>query len=103
MWAAGQTLLGSAPSAHAANLAPAALRPQALAVMRTAGDVGLLVGATTIGSLATLIGQDAAMQSSAAALIVFAAAYSSGGRGSTRRVGAATHPSTHLHRGREGI
>jgi hypothetical protein len=45
LWAAGQTLLGSAPSAHAANLAPAAMRPQALAVMRTAGDVGLLVRA----------------------------------------------------------
>jgi len=36
---------------------------------------GLLVGATTIGTLATYAGQDFAMESSAAALVLFAAAY----------------------------
>lgn len=72
-WALGGVLLGSAPTANAANLAPPEQRAQALALMRTTGDLGLLTGSITIGTVATIIGSDAAMQGTAGALLTSAA------------------------------
>lgn len=65
---AGGTILGSAPTAHATNLVPSATRAQALALMRTVGDLGLFVGATAVGGAATVWGSDHAMQATAAFL-----------------------------------
>ena len=75
VWAAGGTILGSAPTAHATNLVAPELRAQALAVMRTVGDLGLFVGATGVGITATLLGSDTAMQGTSAFLFGSAAAY----------------------------
>jgi len=72
VWAAGGTILGSAPTAHATNLVAPASRAQALALMRTVGDLGLFVGASAVGGAATLYGSDAAMQGTS--LFLFASA-----------------------------
>ena len=61
VWAVGSSILGSAPTAYAANLADDKNRTQVLALLRTVGDVGLVVGASSIGLVANLIGNDAAM------------------------------------------
>ena len=47
--ALGDTALGSSPSAYTANLAGADQRTQALALLRTFGDVGMLVGGSGVG------------------------------------------------------
>ena len=65
VWAVGSSMLGSAPTAYAANLANEKNRTQVLALLRTMGDVGLVVGASSIGLLANLIGNDAAMHCTA--------------------------------------
>ena len=85
VWALGSTVLGSAPTANAANLVEADVRPQALALMRTMGDLGLLVGASSIGALATVVGSEAAIQATAALLVVAAAHYQMRMRGLAER------------------
>uniref|UniRef100_A0A7S4B6J4 Uncharacterized protein n=1 Tax=Chrysotila carterae TaxID=13221 RepID=A0A7S4B6J4_CHRCT len=75
LWSIGGTLLGSAPTAHASNIVGMQNRAQALALMRTAGDVGLLSGASVVGAAATLIGSEAAMQTTASFLLCSAASY----------------------------
>ena len=76
VWALGSTMLGSAPTANAANLAPPEKRAQALALMRTFGDLGVLTGAVTVGHAASHVGTDAAMQGTAACLLGSAAWFS---------------------------
>ena len=61
LWAVGGTLLGVSPTAYVADVARSADRSQALAVLRTMGDVGLLVGAAGTGLLADYCGFNAAM------------------------------------------
>ena len=68
LWAVGGTLLGVSPTAFVADLAPTRSRSQALAVLRTVGDVGLLLGAAGTGIVADLFGFKAAMLSNAALL-----------------------------------
>ena len=85
VWALGSTVLGSAPTANAANLVEADVRPQALALMRTMGDLGLLVGASSIGAVATVVGSEAAIQATAAMLVVAAAHYQMRMRGLAER------------------
>ncbi len=61
--------------------------------MRTAGDVGLLLGATSVGVAATAVGSDLAMQGSAASLVLFTTLYAA-----SRSIGAAhlaVHPAVH--------
>ena len=66
--ALGDTALGSSPSAYTANLAGADQRTQALALLRTFGDVGMLVGGSGVGAVAAIYGSDLAMQGTAAFL-----------------------------------
>lgn len=68
LWAIGGTLLGVSPTAFVADLAPSNSRSQALAVLRTVGDVGLLVGAAGTGLVADVYGFQAAMLSNAGLL-----------------------------------
>ena len=89
VWALGGVLLGSAPTANAANLAPPAQRAQAIALMRTTGDLGLLSGAVTVGSAAALVGHDAAMQGTAAALLGAAGWYGARRARAARAAGTA--------------
>ena len=55
-WALGSTMLSSAPIAHVSDLVSTKKRSQAVALLRTSGDVGFFVGASTIGMIADLTG-----------------------------------------------
>jgi hypothetical protein len=69
LWAAGSSLLSTAPIAHIGNTVDDSERAQAIALLRTAGDVGFLVGASSMGMVSDWAGGlDTAMQSSAAIL-----------------------------------
>eukprot|EP00940_MAST-03C_sp_MAST-3C-sp2_P002348 g2348.t1 len=65
IWALGSSMLGSAPTAYAANLSTESNRTQVLALLRTMGDVGLLVGSSSVGLAAGYVGNDLAMQGTA--------------------------------------
>ncbi|CAE8608386.1 unnamed protein product, partial [Polarella glacialis] len=68
LWTAGGSLLSSAPTVMAANHVAPEARSQALAMVRTVGDLGLLAGATSVGLAATAFGAGPAMQGTAALL-----------------------------------
>lgn len=69
LWAAGSTLLSTSPIAHIGNTVDDSKRAQAIALLRTAGDVGFLVGASSMGLVSDWAGSlETAMQSSAAIL-----------------------------------
>ena len=70
VWAMGGTFLGSAPTAHVTDIVAPEERTQALALMRTVGDVGLLLGASTAGVLADWSSMGAAMDANAGLLLV---------------------------------
>eukprot|EP00934_Nitzschia_sp_Nitz4_P008724 Nitzschia sp. Nitz4//scaffold5_size260463//242475//244109//NITZ4_001031-RA/size260463-processed-gene-0.351-mRNA-1//1//CDS//3329555487//8714//frame0 len=70
VWAVGSTLLATSPVSYMSDSVDDKKRAQAIALMRTSGDVGFLVGATSMGALADMAGSlDIAMQSSAAILL----------------------------------
>lgn len=70
MWAFGSTMLSTAPVAYVSDTVGEDKRAQGIALLRTAGDVGFLVGATGTGALADWTGNlDVAMQSSAGLLL----------------------------------
>lgn len=70
IWSAGSTLLSTAPVAHISDHTDDNNRAQAIALLRTSGDIGFLVGASAVGALADWTGGlDVAMQSSAAVLL----------------------------------
>lgn len=50
--ALGTSIIGPAPAAYAADIAPPALRGLAMGLYRTAGDVGFLVGPVLLGAVA---------------------------------------------------
>lgn len=76
MWSTGSTLLSTAPVAYISDLTDDETRAQAIALMRTSGDVGFLVGASAVGALADWTGGlDVAMQSSAGVLLTATAWY----------------------------
>ena len=54
--ALGSTFLSSVPTAYLSDLVPEHKRSQALALLRTAGDVGLLSGAVCSGLVSEVIG-----------------------------------------------
>jgi len=69
-WAAGSTLLSIAPVAYISDVTEDENRAHAIALLRTAGDVGFLAGASAVGALADWTGNlDIAMQSSAGVLL----------------------------------
>ena len=70
VWSTGSTLLSTAPVAYISDLTDDETRAQAIALMRTSGDVGFLLGASLVGALADWTGGlDVAMQSSAGVLL----------------------------------
>jgi len=69
LWASGSSLLSTAPIAHIGNTVDDSKRAQAIALLRTAGDVGFLVGASSMGMVSAWAGSlETAMQSSAVIL-----------------------------------
>jgi MFS family permease len=68
-WAAGSSMLSTAPVSYTSDIVKPSHRAQAIAMLRTGGDVGFLIGASMTGVLADLTGNLVAMQSSAAMLL----------------------------------
>lgn len=62
MWSLGSAMVTSAPTAYITELTKPKTRSQAMALMRTMGDVGLLVGASLTGTLAFHTSMEATMQ-----------------------------------------
>ncbi|KAJ8601955.1 hypothetical protein CTAYLR_004443 [Chrysophaeum taylorii] len=73
--ATGASLLGSAPTAAVANAVSPDRRPQALALLRTAGDTGMLLGSASLGTVAALAGHDAAFATASALLFTSSAGF----------------------------
>lgn len=70
-WAVGSSMLSTAPVAYISDKVSDSKRAQALALLRTWGDVGFLIGASSTGALADWTGSlDVAMQSSSALLMM---------------------------------
>jgi MFS family permease len=70
VWATGSSILSTAPVAYVSDKVTESQRAQALALLRTLGDVGFLVGAMTSGALADWVGSlDTAMQAGAGFLL----------------------------------
>ena len=70
VWATGSTMLSTAPVAYISDHTEDENRAQAIALLRTSGDVGFLVGASAVGALADWTGGlDVAMQSSGGVLL----------------------------------
>lgn len=60
LWASGATFLGTAPTAFVSDINSPDDRAQALALHRSAGDLGMLVGAGSMGLVADQLGLGAA-------------------------------------------
>eukprot|EP00529_Nitzschia_sp_RCC80_P013788 CAMPEP_0113449354 /NCGR_PEP_ID=MMETSP0014_2-20120614/5253_1 /TAXON_ID=2857 /ORGANISM="Nitzschia sp." /LENGTH=758 /DNA_ID=CAMNT_0000340623 /DNA_START=96 /DNA_END=2375 /DNA_ORIENTATION=- /assembly_acc=CAM_ASM_000159 len=70
LWATGSTLLSTSPLAYVSDQVEDDERAQAIALLRTSGDVGFLIGASSMGALADWAGSlEMAMQSSSAILL----------------------------------
>ena len=70
LWATGSSILSTAPVAYITDATEDHQRAQAIALLRTSGDVGFLLGASVTGALADWTGNlDVAMQTSAGALL----------------------------------
>jgi MFS family permease len=70
VWATGSSLLSTAPLAFISDKVDDERRAQAIALLRTSGDLGFLIGASSMGALADWTGSlDMAMQSSAGILL----------------------------------
>jgi MFS family permease len=75
-WAVGSSMLSTAPVAYISDKVEDGQRAQALALLRTCGDVGFLLGATGAGALADWSGSYmVAMQSSAGILMLATVAF----------------------------
>ena len=62
-WALGSSMLSTAPLAYISDLVDEEERAQAIAMLRTSGDVGFLFGASCVGALADVSGSiEVAMQ-----------------------------------------
>ena len=70
LWAAGSSMLSTAPVSYTSDVVKPSHRAQAIAMLRTGGDVGFLIGASMTGVLADVTGNLIAMQSSAAMLLM---------------------------------
>lgn len=89
VWSMGSSMLSTAPLAYVSDRVDEAKRAQAIALLRTCGDVGFLLGATGSGALADWAGNlDVAMQSSAG-LLLTATAWFTARQILTRRLEAA--------------
>lgn len=64
-WALGSSMLSTAPLAYISDSVDEEERAQAIAMLRTSGDIGFLFGASCVGALADVSGSiEVAMQSS---------------------------------------
>ena len=68
----GSTILSAVPTAYMGDLVSSKQRPQALALLRTAGDVGLLIGAVSSGILSDFSSIGGAIQANGSLLTMLA-------------------------------
>ena len=61
-FAVGSTVMQNVPTAHVVNICGAEDAPQAMSLLRTVGDLGLIVGAATSGMLASLTSVETVIQ-----------------------------------------
>lgn len=70
VWALGSSLLSTSPISYISDKVDDKKRAQAIALLRTSGDVGFLLGASSMGALADWLGSlEVAMQSSSGILL----------------------------------
>jgi MFS family permease len=69
LWALGSTMLSTAPVSFISDNVSDRERAQAIALFRTVGDVGFLVGAMSTGAMADAFDMDIALHSSAGMLL----------------------------------
>jgi MFS family permease len=70
VWATGSTMLSTAPVAYISDIVEDGKRAQGIALLRTCGDIGFLLGATGMGALADWTGDmNVAMETSAGVLL----------------------------------
>eukprot|EP01059_Diplonema_ambulator_P036961 TRINITY_DN9532_c0_g1_i2.p1 TRINITY_DN9532_c0_g1~~TRINITY_DN9532_c0_g1_i2.p1 ORF type:complete len:454 (+),score=73.02 TRINITY_DN9532_c0_g1_i2:56-1417(+) len=69
-WGCGATMLGTSPTAYTSDINSESTRSQALALLRSAGDVGLMLGAGVIGIIAKMFGITTGFWTSSALLVV---------------------------------
>lgn len=62
LWTVGGAVLGSGPTAYVTEVASKRQRGQALALLRTVGDLGMLAGALVAGQLGGVVGLAGAVQ-----------------------------------------
>ena len=70
----GNTLIGGGPAAYVADISSRSQRPQALAILRSAGDLGLMMGASVLGTVSDVASLEAVF-GCAAAMILSSGAY----------------------------
>ena len=85
LWGIGSCLWGSTPTAYVADLSTPQNRSQALALLRSGGDLGLMLGAVTAGWMVDLLGMSFALQFNAGVLLTGVAMFSIFGRESFHR------------------
>lgn len=68
-WALGSTVLGFTPTSYISDNVIDNKRAQALALLRTSGDIGFLFGAATMGNAADVMGMDVAVHTSSTILL----------------------------------
>jgi len=69
-WALGSTFLSTAPISYVADLCDDKTRAQAIALLRTCGDFGFVLGSTTTGALADFSSVAGSMQASGSFLFL---------------------------------
>lgn len=75
LWSVGGAVLSTGPTAYLSDLSSESERPQALAMIRSMGDLGLLMGAGCLGAVAHVSSMDIAFQANAAMLLAVTAAF----------------------------
>jgi len=68
-WTAAGTLLGAGPTTYISDMTTSKNRAQALALLRTAGDIGMLLGALGAGTVADMFSQEQAIQANGIAFL----------------------------------
>eukprot|EP00928_Gymnodinium_smaydae_P034654 TRINITY_DN2450_c0_g2_i1.p1 TRINITY_DN2450_c0_g2~~TRINITY_DN2450_c0_g2_i1.p1 ORF type:complete len:656 (-),score=75.22 TRINITY_DN2450_c0_g2_i1:11-1978(-) len=80
LWSFGRTILNSAPVVIAASSVAPESRSQAIAMLRSTGDLGFMLGATMLGAAGSVVGAAPAMQGTALLSCATAAWYVLRGR-----------------------
>ena len=75
VWGVASSVGGTAPSAYAADSAPAGMNAAAMSTFRMTGDAGYMVGPIALGVMADLYGPNTAIGVSALLLLVVGATF----------------------------